>query len=231
MFVLVIILLLAGCGNKSLINNDLKKDTEQVLEALDLAYEEDRELNETEEELFQVFRDKYISGMFLYKDKAYEMNDLEKNLIREIVTLRLLAEQEAVLASEKSGYEEQREIVADRLNSKEIPEELKGKYPTYQIQNEPHPEFIKDTKWLIGQLDGLMSEGTVDDFDSKLLTDYLDKYGGEGFEVDGNHYLHSDESLEMYMVFWAIEYDLEQGALKGYTKDGFFNLKEELGMN
>lgn len=231
MFVGLIILVLglSGCGEK-LIHDDFKVDMEQVLETLDKAYEENRELTQDEGSLLERFREKYIKGDFNTDSGVYEMSDIEKKLVRDISSLRIFTKHNEPLASEKTVYENVREGIEELISVKEVPIDIKGKYPTYEIQNETNEVFLEDTRKIVGKLFYLTYDHSDSISESLLdeLEDYIEKYRGDGFEVGGVHYLHNDETDEIYLDLWSVFLDLEEGTLSGYNQERLIKLEEEL---
>lgn len=227
---LVILIMLVACGfNSSLVHKDFKGDLQQVLEKINLAYEENRNLSESEESLLEQFESKYLPGQFLVDDGMYVMSDIEKEIVRKVRSLKYFTKHEEPLSSEKTTYEVEINNIQELLNAKTVPEELIDRHPTYEEQREVHPQFIEDSKKMIEILNPVINVRNdiyQDEYDK--LQEYLDTYGGDGFEIDGTHYLHNKESNDMYMTFWSIGYDIDEGALRTYSVDRFNELKDKL---
>lgn len=90
-----------------------------------------------ERSLFDDYKYKYYVGKFYdgNSNSEYEMNDLEKELVRRVSSLALFVNPSESLSSEKSGYDVFRENVDELLDAEEIPDELVDKHMTYEKQN------------------------------------------------------------------------------------------------
>src|SRR5690625_4686265 len=95
---LVILIMLVACGNSSLVHKDFKGDLQQVLEKINLAYEENRNLSESEESLLEQFESKYLPGQFLVDDGMYVMSDIEKEIVRKVRSLKYFTKHEEPLS-------------------------------------------------------------------------------------------------------------------------------------
>ena len=229
LFILFIPLFLAACGKNSLVHEDFRTDLIQVLEKTDVAYEENRELTEDEKNLLDKFEEKYTLGWFDVDGERYEMSDIEKEITSIVEPLHFFTKHDEPLASEVTAYEYSKDEIEKYLEMNSVPEELVGRYPTYEVQKGLHPQFLEDSKEMIKNLNPMVNErDTIYQQEYNKLQNYLDKYGSDGFEVDGTHYLHNEESNEIYMVFWSIGYDIDEGALKTWTADSFDELKTKL---
>lgn len=226
LFLLVFILFLVGCGN-SFVHDDFKNDLEQVIEKTDLAYEENRNLSEDEEALLDRFYNKYIYGQFSSGDENYEMNDIEKEIVRNVNSLKFYTKHDEPLSSEKTIYERLKAEIIELLETKTVPEELVDKYPTYEVQLEMNDRFESESKSLMEELEDLIINLNISERESLSLKVYLDKYDDIGFWVDGTHYLHNDETKEIVLLFWMINEDIEEGTLSNITESEYFRVKEK----
>lgn len=228
-------LFLFSCSSKSesLLHEEFKKDVDQMIEMLSKVNEEGRALNENEEKLFNNFYDKYIPGKFIdNKGNEYEMNDLEKEITRQIDSLTLFTKENLSLASEKTLFEKSKDQIKKLINSKEIPSDLKDKYPTYERYDGVHPQFLKDTKSMLMLLRTLIETGSIDQYTLTNLENYIKQYQQDGFLAeDGTHYLMNNEMKDMYMVIYSIHLDVESGKLYPYTEERYYELVEKLNLN
>lgn len=123
-FNFLLLLFIAGCGGKNLIQEDIEKDIDQALLLLDTAYEEKRELNEKELAVLDKFNDNYKVGKFLLNDGTeYEMNELEKEIVQDIEGLKHLTVSDETLASGEDIYTTIKIRVDENLKATEIPPE------------------------------------------------------------------------------------------------------------
>lgn len=228
---LILTIIVAGCGNKELIQADFKKDIDQVVNLLDTAHEENRGLNENEENVIDKFIDKYLVGKFLLKDGTeYEMNDLEKEIANEIKDLRHFTESEETLASEENLYTKIKNDMEGYLKVKEIPESLKGKYPTYEIYSGIHPQIKDDATKIINAFDKIVNgeSDTYSTTDMYMLNSFISSYEEGVFEIDVKNYLVNDESWSVLYAIKNLKEDVEKQSITYNTKDLFNETKEAL---
>lgn len=225
LFGLILVLFLVGCG-RQLVHDDFKADLEQVLTKFDTAYDENRRINEDEEELYEKFYDKYIIGELYIDDELYEMSDIEKEIVREIGGLKLFTEHSESLASEKTMYETKRDTIEDLLEAKEIPERIAGKHPVYKKQEEINPTFESETKEIINYLDDILVTQSVDVLTMEELEGYVMKYAGPGFEIDGIHYLHNEETKDIYLSIMMLEYEIKEESINNYTEKDYLESRD-----
>ena len=225
---LILILFLAAYGSKYSLHEDFETDLEQVLPMLDKAYEENRELNEEEKKLHDKFYNKYRNGQFLVDNEAYEMNDLEKEVTASVSTLKWFTEHEEALASEENVYEVSRNNIEEYIDKKEIPEELVGKHPTYELYSGVHPKINKDAQKIIDTFDSLINGSSVDVSPTEvaLLDTFISNYGEFEFEIDEKFYLMNDEGNEILFMVEYLKEDITNGGLSTLTKDMFNDVKE-----
>lgn len=231
-FILTVLLLsLSGCGDESLIQEDFKKDIDQVLGSLNKAYEENRELNDEEEIVIDKFSDKYLVGKFLLSDGTeYEMNDLEKSIANDIDDLKNFTKSEEKLASEEDLYTSIKKDINENLEAKEIPEALKGQYPTYEMYQGVHPQIVEAGNEIINAFDKIVN-GDSNEYNSTnmyLLNSFVKNYGERTFEIDDKSYLLNDESWNILYTFMELKKDIENGKISSYTIDLFNETKETL---
>jgi len=230
-FAIFILLILTACGN-DLIHDDFKSDLNQVMEVLDQAYEDNRELDSAEEQLLDTFDNKYLMGQFSTDDGNYEMSDIEKEIVRKISLMRMFTEHDEPLSSEETLYEMTKDEIEEYMQMKEIPEDLEDKHPTFEKQEETHPKFVEDTVEVLKLLEPMIETGNVSQSDITAINDYLEKYNdADGFEVDGIFYLHNDETKDATLVLWAINDDIDKGTLSSGTQIMYYDLIEELGID
>src|SRR5690625_1024434 len=192
---MVAILMLIGCSqSETSIHEDLVIDMDQIFEITDLAYEQNRRLNEEEMLLFDKFENKYLLGKFQSDDEWYEMNKLERIIVREFRILSAFTEHEESLTSETSSYEHTKEVIEGIIESGEVSPEKDKDYPTYERQEDVHPKFIDDTVELINLIEPLISDGVLETSHEVAIQEYMDKYGGDGFKVDNTNFLHNEKS-------------------------------------
>ncbi|WP_313894658.1 hypothetical protein [Psychrobacillus sp.] len=224
-----LVFILIGCSSNSLIKEVYKEDVNQALEKLDNAYDEKRELNESEIELLDQFHEKYIVGKFLTKDKSeYEMNDLEKEIVREIEFMRLHTDTSEGLASEENVFESSRKRVTDYLKAKKIPEDLKDQYPTYEISYGIHPQMKEDALEVIEAFDPVINDNKNEVTPNNIakLNVFLNTYADGEFEIDDKYYLLEDGGKNIVHAFQNLKEDLENGGLSYDTRDHFNEVKE-----
>lgn len=133
-FVLFVLSACSASADGELIHDDIRSDTDQLLKITEKANEEKRELEVNERSLFDDYKYKYYVGKFYdgNSNSEYEMNDLEKELVRRVSSLALFVNPSESLSSEKSGYDVFRENVDELLDAEEIPDELVDKHMTYE---------------------------------------------------------------------------------------------------
>ncbi|GAA0313874.1 hypothetical protein GCM10008967_00470 [Bacillus carboniphilus] len=225
-------LFLAGCSKEaSLIHDDFKKDTDQIVELIEGAKAEKRELTEEELNLHEKFHKKYIAGSFSDgSGNSYEMNDLEKGIVRKIDDLIFFLDENVGLASEESNYDKVKKQLHEYMEADSIPESLVGKYPTYVKYDGIHPQFKEDTLTLIEIFDDIMltNNNGVGQWEIDKLEDYTSKYLGEGFESDGEHILMNEEMHNIYMVFFSLKYDLKESKLFNHTIEEYKEVRDLL---
>ena len=241
LFIAVLVLIvLAGCSEadatKNLIHEDFKKDVDQMVNMLDKVYEEERTTNEREDGLYFKFHDKYITGSFQDDGKTYKMNDLEKAIVRQIQDLWIynITEQKETLASEENEYE----IAKDRLNeflaAEEIPEEIKGKYPTYEVLDDNiFPDNFKEVvNGLIKTFDPIVNGDETDVGSSQYegLEYFVDMYKGEGYEFMDKHYYINSNMNDIIWMFDDLKIEIDSGHIMESTINDFNTTKETMEM-
>lgn len=233
-FSFFLLLIITGCGNQSLIHEDFKKDIDQIIGLLDSAHEENRGLNEDEKIVSDKFSDKYLVGKFLLNDGTeYEMNDLEKSVANDIDDLKNFTESEEKLSSEEDLYTSIKKDINENLEAKEIPEALKGQYPTYEVYQGVHPQIKEDTEDVIMVFDEIVN-GESTDIDTTAmyeLNSFIKKYENLSFEIDGKKYLLNDESWNVYYPFRELRDDVEKGSLSTHTAELFNDVKKIVSNN
>lgn len=122
-FVLFVLSACSASADGELIHDDIRSDTDQLLKITEKANEEKRELEVNERSLFDDYKYKYYVGKFYdgNSNSEYEMNDLEKELVRRVSSLALFVNPSESLSSEKSGYDVFRENVDELLMQKKFP--------------------------------------------------------------------------------------------------------------
>lgn len=226
---LSIIIVLIGCGSKYSLHEDFKADLDQILNIIDSAREDKRKLEDEEYDLISMFQEKYEVGQFIDSDeKTYEMNDLEKAITHEIPTLKLFIDSEETLASEKGMFDKSRESIDEYLETKEIPEDLVGKYPTYEMYSGIHPQIKADAKKIVDEFDIVVNgpETDIDSTQMNLLYTFKNDYGKVEFKLDDKSYLvNNDSFFVVYMIEELIK-DFEEGSLTSLTVDNFNRVKD-----
>lgn len=226
-------LFLAGCGSEYTLHDDFEMDLNQVLEVLDKAYEENRTTDEKETEITEAFVNKYEVGQFKTDDEKYEMNDLEKAIVSEVKYMRLFTDYKETLASEKSEYEKSRDKINTYIKEKEVPEEFKGFFKTYELrESNIHPTVKEDTQELIRSFEGLVN-GNEYDVDSSLLVkldDFIKKYESGEFEVDEKDYLMTDDERRAIIMAKDLQSDLNEEIISVEIKDDFNLVKTVFGL-
>ncbi|WP_208586418.1 lipoprotein [Gracilibacillus suaedae] len=228
---LLLLFVVAGCSSNNLIQEDFEKDTNQILELLDTAHGENRSLNEEEDELFNDYMDKYIVGEYMSNEDAmYEMNGLEKEIVRKLRSMTLYTDESDNLESEKGYYEADKELVLEYLQAKSVPDELKDKHPTYETYDGLHPKFVEDARVLFDEFDPLVNGETNEFYSEQVedLDDFLINYAGEGFEVDGKHYLTNEDMNEINTALTFLQMDIEEGSLQPDIQRLFNEAKETI---
>ena len=241
LFIAVLVLIvLAGCSEadatKNLIHEDFKKDVDQMVNMLDKVYEEERTTNEREDGLYFKFHDKYITGSFQDDGKTYKMNDLEKAIVRKVQDLWVynLMEQEETLASEKNEYEISKKKLNKYLSAEKVPEEIKGEYPTYELlQDKIFPDqFRSDVNNLLELYDPVINgtESNIGNDRYNPLTSFLDKYKGEGYELDGKYYYITSNMYDVIFMFDDLKIEIDSGHIMESTINDFNTTKETMEM-
>lgn len=219
---------MTSCGNQSLIHDDFKKDIDQAMVLLDSAYEENRVLNDEEAIIIDKFSDKYLVGKYLLSDgKEYEMNDLEKSIANDIDDLKSFTKSEEKLASEEDLYTSIKKDIDQNLEAKEIPGDLKGKYPTYEIYQGVHPQIKEDAEDVIMVFDEIVNGESADINTTAMyeLNSFIKTYENLSFEIDDQKYLLNDESMNVYYPLEELKDDVEEGRLSPYTIELFNDVK------
>lgn len=231
LMILTFCLILAGCGSETLIQDDFNTDIIQVLGILDKAHTENRDLNSDEDELLNKFKNKYLVGRYYTKDKTdYEMNGLEKDLVRNINSLKHFTHSEEHLASEEDLYKKLKNDITKQLEIKEIPEELEGKYPTYEIYSGIHPQVKVDAQKVINAFDKTVNGGsnTFNSTDMYELNSFIKKYDKTDIKIDGKHYLLNDEGFSIFYTFTNLKEDVENGYITSSTITLFNEAKKKI---
>jgi len=230
-FNFLLLLIIAGCGGENLIQEEIEKDIDQVMTLLDSAYEESRELREEENVVLEKFNDKYIVGKFLLNDGTeYEMNDLEKEIANDIQDLKHLTVPEETLENEEDLYTIIKKRVVENLKATEIPAELKGQYPTYEIYSGLHPQIKEDANVIIDVFDPIVN-GTTNNIDRSLIDKldvFISKYDEMSFEIEGKQYLVNDEGWDVLYTIMELKKEIENGGLTSNVKVLFNETKESL---
>lgn len=244
--ILLFVFLLAACGNSAL-SKDFKSDVEQVLPIIEESHKNQEDYLEQERDLLKSFSDKYEKGQYIPRDKDeyYEMNDIEKAILAKVISMRLFAieledeEETLSLASEtkvnndldlyKIAEEELSELMKIN-NVEDLPEDLKGKYPTYEVYQGMYPEqFLKDAKELLDLYDPVVNgiQSDVTDKEWYPLVDFLAQYQGKDttfpidYEQEGKKYLIDSSMREIINMFSNLRNDIDEGGLKIITVDEF----------
>lgn len=214
-FLLSIFLALIGCStvaDEKLVHKDIESDINQLLEITDQADNEKRELTEEEEKLFDDFKYKYFVGKFTDSDKNdYEMNDLEKELVRKVESLPIFINGEETLSSDQSTYEMSKELINDLLNKEEISEVYKDKYPTYKKQPTfVHEQFLEDAENLLSFLYEMYESpsNNVSVQDLYDLNIFMSRYNHEYLEIDNEKYMHNEYSEDILSQVRVINRDI-----------------------
>jgi len=226
---LFLLLFLAACGNEQVIHDDFKKDVEQILPVLEVAYEDRRTLNEEEASLYDQFHEKYGIGQFVDSNgETYEMNDLEKAITDEINHMRIFTDAEETLASEEDIYQQSKDKVDEYLEAKEIPEELKGIYPTYALYDGIHPEVRASAQEIINSLDDVVNGNNDDVFANQIemLDNFITRFEGGSFEVAEEKFKLNDEGYEVLNMVKNLKSDFDSGQLMTTTVEEFNQIKE-----
>ncbi|WP_079479732.1 hypothetical protein [Halobacillus salinus] len=230
----ILFLLLAGCSTQSganqLIHPNLEEDVDQVVSSLDEAYEERRSLTEEEESLVNKFNEKYELGKFSDEGETYEMNDLEKAIVSEVNGLSIFTGVDESLSSEKDLYQSTSDNLNDFLEADEIPEGIKGEYPTYTEHEGIHPVIKSEAEDLVREFDPLVN-GDEQNVDQRAFDDlkrFVNEYSGKDFEVDGEFYLINEDEMIMSYYFENLKKDIENGGLQSATITDFNSIKSLL---
>ncbi|MBT2215848.1 hypothetical protein KK120_08800 [Virgibacillus dakarensis] len=244
------ILLLVGCGDSDALSSDFAADAEQVLPIIKEAHKEQDDYSEKELDLLVKFNKKYKLGQYQKsgEDEYYEMNDVEKAVYHEIVTMYLYAvemdreKETAVLASEKDTevdeYKKAKETLEEltKIDSiEDLPKEFKNKYPTYEVVEEVYPEqFKKDIKNLLNVYEPIV-DGTKSKVNNKEwdpLIDFLNQYKGDAisypidYKQNGDHYLINDSMRDAIETFSDLKLGIDAGHIMQSTIDELISIKE-----
>ncbi|WP_121605377.1 hypothetical protein [Virgibacillus sp. Bac332] len=228
--ILIIVFILSACGN-DLVHEDIRNDYKQIQEVADEVYESEEGSSEKQQNLYNDFSDKYIMGQFEEENgDIYKMNDLEKDLIYKVQILwgeAITSEFKEELSSEDT-YEETKKAIDEYLKLDEIPEDLKGKHPTYELITGYPDKFIKDTNELFDTLDSeINSEDPVFTENEYIpLENYINKYKGVDFEHDGKYYRIDEELWDIVDLFKDIQLEVDDGYLRNETIDEF-NIRKD----
>lgn len=245
-----IVLLLVGCNENKLLSEDFKKDINQVLPIIEEAHDSQSDFSSKDNELINRFYDKYKYGQYKLKDDTYyEMNDLEKTVFRKINSMWIFAvelenDELIVLESEKEHeedyYVKSKETLNEIMKIKNInklPEEYKGKFPTYEIIKGLYPDvFLVDTKKIIDMFNSLIngSRTTVREEDMQELDEYLEQYMADAisypteYEQDEKHYLVNRAMRDAINMFNELKSDINDGGLRNSTITEFNYVKEDV---
>jgi len=241
LFIAVLVLIvLAGCSEadatKNLIHEDFKKDVDQMVNMLDKVYEEERTTNEREDGLYFKFHDKYITGSFQDDGKTYKMNDLEKAIVRQIQDLWIynITERKETLASEESIYKIAKGQLNEFLAAKNIPDDIKDKYPTYEVLDDKvFPDnFKKAVNGLIKTFDPIVNGDETDVNSSQYegLEYFVDMYKGEGYEFMDKHYYINSNMNDIIWMFDDLKIEIDSGHIMESTINDFNTTKETMEM-
>ena len=198
-FVLFVLSACSASADGELIHDDIRSDTDQLLKITEKANEEKRELEVNERSLFDDYKYKYYVGKFYdgNSNSEYEMNDLEKELVRRVSSLAVFVNPSESLSSEKSGYDVFRENVDELLDAEEIPDELVDKHMTYEKQNGVNETFVEDAKKVFNFFDE--AEGTITD--TYVVDSFLQNYTSEHLKVNDTYYMHNElsDDIQFYI--------------------------------
>lgn len=251
-FFIVTMFLLIGCNSDKLLSDDFKADSEQIISIVEEARENETDLSEDERELFNNFHDKYKYGQyFISEDEGYyEMNDLEKAIVEEVTTMGNFVYDYSMTATElaseknKHDYYEDAKEQLDKLlkvkNIEKLPEEYKGKRPTYEKTKGVYPkQFEEDMNEFIATFDPIVNGDKVDvnAEDSKILEKIFNAYNMEGmdrtgvpneYKQDDKYYLVNASMSEGIRVVRSLIADVAEGTIGEDTVEEFNNFKENI---
>lgn len=221
-----LLLILTAC-EKEVVHEDIRKDYKQIEEIADKYHKSGEEPSEEDIDLYRDFHRKYVIGQFEQEDgEVYEMNDLEKEIIRESTNMWsyvLVKEEGKTLASEKDEYTKSKDKIKDYLSSNEIPEDLEDEYPTYELVDSTPEVFEKDKTKLFNLLEPIVNgdETTVTEVEYVPLVDFTEKYSGEGFEHKGKHYF-IDGGMQIFVdLFNELKQEIDDGNISAETIEDF----------
>lgn len=225
-----LLIFLSACSN-DLVHEDIERDYKQIEETADEVYKSEKGSSEKQQKLFNDFYDKYVIGQFEEKNgDIYEMNDLEKDLVRKAQDLWIEAissEFEESLSSEDE-YEETKGAIREYLELDKIPEDLEGKYPTYELTNGYPQKFIDDANELFNTIDSAVNSDDPVFTENEYipLENFISKYESLDFEHEGKHYLIDKELWDIVDLFKDIKIGVDSGYLSNETIDDF-NIRKD----
>ncbi|MBM7554085.1 hypothetical protein [Thalassobacillus pellis] len=215
-------LVLAACPDShaeswGLIHYDVKKDSLQILSILDQAFKEKRPLHKNEREVLDKFQDKYKAGTFIDTDgDKYRMNDLEQAIINQLNMMRRFTDPDRPSPGRGNPYKQDRKIVLSYLSAQEIPDEIKGLYPNYEIHNGLHSSVKEDSLDVIQSLEPYMFGGDNNDIAPhklKSLNDFIVTYRSGKFKAGSKVYLLSDKGHTIYRTFLLLKRQIDNGSI------------------
>ncbi|GIP63386.1 hypothetical protein J32TS6_19410 [Virgibacillus pantothenticus] len=226
-----LLIFLSACG-KNLVHEDIREDYKQIEEVAKEVYEKDGDADDGQFNLYNNFNDKYKLGQFEQEnEEVYEMNDLEKAIVSEIQNLwtqALLGGKEETLSSETDEYTKIKKKIEDYLSAKEIPEEIKGKYTTYELVDGTPEPFKKEVKELFNLLDIPMNSDnpTFTENEYLPLVRFLNKCFGVSYEHDGKNYYIESDMRKIVDLFETIQFEVDEEYLNDSTVEEFNAQKE-----
>ncbi|MBM7554518.1 hypothetical protein [Thalassobacillus pellis] len=181
-----------------LIHYELREDVNHMLSILDEAHAEKRPLQKGERALFDHFQATYQAGNFLDANgEKYRMNDLEQALVYHLAIMQRFTAPASSKATRGDPYEQERNIFFSHYQAEEIPEEIKGMYPNYEIHRGLHPRLQADALQVVREVDALVRAGRISLVGKSLpaFHDFLSVYQNGKIQAGGSVYLMNKEGI------------------------------------
>lgn len=251
---IALLLILTACGDNDVLSEDFESDIKQVLPVVKEAHKKQEDYSEKESDLLVKFDEKYELGQFQKndEDKYYKMNDVEKAIYHEIMSMYLYAvemdyeDETAVLASEESNevdeYKNAKKALEKLMkidNTEDLPKKFKDKYPTYEIINGLYPnQFKKDVKELLTLYEPIINgiQTNVNNKEWLPLEDFLNKYKGDSisypvdYKQNGKHYLINNRMQDAIKTFSDLKTGINTGHITQEITDDFNFITENISI-